>query len=237
MQNTYSKDGLVLDMSVLKLLETGRDIIRDKSRHMNHGMCINETKIIQTKEGICALSFDGVNDYVEVNKHISTVNNFTMELWMNPLSTHEIDAESTSGAGGTSGQRYAIFPSYSETWGAGRAGAGISAGTNGISVYEHNSGYMPALLVWEGTLSGWNHIVVVYIDRQPKLYVNEVLVRTGLTSSKIYVHSSMESIGGGNYGYFKGLIDEVRIYKRALSAEEVRGNMFASKRYRYMRGV
>ena len=237
MQNTYSKSGLALDISGQKLRETGRDIIIEKSRHMNHGMCMNGTNIIQTKEEICALSFNGVNDYMNVSKFIDVVNNFTMELWMNPLSTHEIDAESTSGNSGISGQRYAIFPTYGETWGAGRAGAGISAGTNGISVYEHTNGYMPALLVWEGTLSGWNHIVVVYIHRQPKLYVNEVLVRTGLTSSKTYVHPSTESIGGGDYGCFKGLIDEVRIYNRALSIEEVRGNMFTSKKYRYMRGV
>ena len=88
MQNTYSKDGLVLDMSVQKLQETGRDIIRDKSRHMNHGMYINETNIIQTKEGICALSVDGIDDYVEVsdNASLKPTKVVTMEFWANPSS-------------------------------------------------------------------------------------------------------------------------------------------------------
>jgi len=44
-------------------------------------------------------------------------------------------------------------------------------------------------------------------------------------------------LGFWNNDFFPGLIDEVRIYDRALSLEEVRGNMFASKRYKYMRGV
>ena len=82
MQNTYSKSGIVLDISGQKLRETGRDIIRDKSRHMNHGMCIG-TNIIQTEEGICALSFDGVNDYVEVS-HFDEFprEDVTVEFWL-----------------------------------------------------------------------------------------------------------------------------------------------------------
>ena len=91
MQNTYSKDGLILDMSVQKLQETGRDIIRDKSRHMNHGMCINETNIIQTKEGIGAGSFDGVNDYVDCgnDESLNIISAITIEAWVNTNSLED----------------------------------------------------------------------------------------------------------------------------------------------------
>ena len=64
----------------------------------------------------------------------SVDDNFTVELWVNPTSTHEIDAESTSVASGTSGQKYVIDP----YWGgatASTAGMGISVGPNGVSVY------------------------------------------------------------------------------------------------------
>ena len=49
------------------------------------------------------------------------------------------------------------------------AGVAISVGTNGVSVYEHAEGYMPALLVWEGELIGMNHLTVTYENKQPKL--------------------------------------------------------------------
>ena len=83
MQNTYSKSGLVLDILGQKLRETGRDILIDKSRHMNHGMCMNGTNIMQTKEAICAGSFDGVNDCVEV-PHFDEFprEDVTVEFWL-----------------------------------------------------------------------------------------------------------------------------------------------------------
>ena len=82
MQNTYSKSGLVLDISGQKLQETGRDIIRDKSRHMNHGMCVN-TNIIQTKEGTSVFSFNGVNDYINCGNDTSLnpTEAITVECW------------------------------------------------------------------------------------------------------------------------------------------------------------
>ena len=55
-------------------------------------------------------------------------------------------------------------------------------GTNGVSVYEHGDSYMPALLVYDTPITGWNHIAVVYTNKQPILYINGILVRTGLTS-------------------------------------------------------
>jgi RHS repeat-associated protein len=151
----------------------------------------------------------------------SVSNTFTMEVWVNPTATHEIDAQSTTGTLGTNGQRFAIFPSHGA--GSTESGVGISVGTNGVSVYELAGSYMPAILVWQGAVKGWTHIAVVYTNRQPKLYVNGELVATGLTSPRTLVHPSA-SITGGYYGGFLGTTDEVRIWNRALTGEEIKAN-------------
>ena len=168
-----------------------------------------------------ALNFDGGNDNITTGISLGSIsNNFSIETWIYPETTHQIDSESTGSMGGTAGQRYVFFPAW---WAAGHAGAGISAGTNGISVYEHADNYMPALLVWQSpqSLQGWTHVVVVYNDKRPSLYVNGVPVRQGLTSSKSFVHPSVESIGGGPYGYFRGSLDQVAVYDRVLSDTEI----------------
>ncbi len=159
-------------------------------------------------------------------------NDFTIAFWVNPTTTHQIDGQSTGGTGGTGGQRYAIYPAQgTDAWGAGHAGAGVSVGTNGVSVYEHAASYMPALLVWPGVVSGWTHVAVVYQARQPRLYINGALVATGLTSTVANIHPGLRTsvgmanndggVGGGNWGWFNGGIDEFRIYDGALDAAQV----------------
>ena len=165
-----------------------------------------------------ALSFDGVNDQVVNNGIANLTNNFTISFWAQPTTTHEIDSENTTGIGGTSGQRYALWPLWHTN---GHAGAGVSVGTNGVSVYESSDYYMPATLVYSGTLSGWTHVAVVYENKQPKLYINGSLVRTGLTSPMSFVHINPLEIGGDVYGYYGGKLDEIRVYNRSLSAAEV----------------
>ena len=173
-----------------------------------------------------ALSFDGLNDVVTVSSGTaltSAYNNFTISFWAQPLSTHEIDAEGTDIWGGVANQRYAIGPQHgAAAYGSSdHAGVGVSVGTNGVSVYEHSDAYMPATLVYSAGLKGWKHIVVVYEDRQPRLYLNGVLVRTGVKSTKPYVHIVPDQIGGMGYGYFNGKLDDVRIYNRVLSQAEI----------------
>ena len=164
-----------------------------------------------------ALSFDGVNDQV-LNNGADLINNFTISFWAQPTSTHEIDGESTAGFGGTSGQRYAVWPLWNNN---GHAGVGVSVGANGVSVYEHAANYMPATLVYSGNLSGWTKVTIVYENKQPKLYINGNLVRTGLTSPMSVVHLNPTEIGGDVYGYYAGKLDEIRVYNRPLSAAEV----------------
>jgi len=178
-----------------------------------------------------ALQFDGIDDFANITNDFENVfNSFTIDFWVYPTATHEIDTESNSGYDGVSGQKYAIFPTNADDLGLdnNHACVGLSIGTNGVSVYEHAADYMPALLVWEGTLNGWTHITLVYDDRVPKLYINGNLVRTGLTSTKSYVHPSPnnyfeDGIGGGYWGYFNGAIDSLKIYDKVLTPGETGG--------------
>jgi hypothetical protein len=166
-----------------------------------------------------ALGFDGVDDRVVVGTTGRPTDTFSFGCWLKTPVTHEVDPESTSGVGGVSGQRYVFDPQHGgETDG----GAGLSVGTNGILVYEHGSNYMPATAVYAAEIgSDWNHVMIVYDNKQPTIYLNGSAVRTGLTSPRAVVNAPIQ-IGGMAYGFFEGLIDEVRIYSRALSAAEVK---------------
>ena len=226
MQNTYSKGGLVLDISCQKLQETGRDIIRDKSRHMNHGMCMNGTDIIQTKEGICALSFDGVDDYVDCGSGASLApEKLTIEFWMYPKvvnASKYIICKATDT--GYARDYTLILESNGEMnfWFGENSNSYVSLNSSAISANQ------------------WIHIVALRDGSNARFYLNGVE-----DTSKAYSFTPTDKghtlkLGDLNAiaaNYFNGLIDEVRIYNRALSLEEVRGNMFASKRYKYMRGV
>ena len=66
----------------------------------------------------------------------TVVNDFSYESWLNFTSATaaiRIDPQTNASTVGTSGQHYAFSP---DNRGA-DAGAGLSAGTNGLAVYEH----------------------------------------------------------------------------------------------------
>ncbi len=149
------------------------------------------------------------------------VDDFTMAFWGNPDATRNGTGEGNSGITGTSGQRYAIFPRQGDVYGGGGRGAGVSVGTNGVSVFEHAGSHLPSPLVHDTPISGWTHIVVTYTARVPRLYLDGVLVRTGLVSLGP-IHPS-ENLGddGSGYGRYSGGLDDVRIYDRVLTVGEI----------------
>ena len=169
-----------------------------------------------------SMLFDGIDDGIIANTPLitSASNTFTYEFWALPQATHEIDSESTSGISGTSGQKWAIGAGH----GGSNAGAGVSVGTNGISVYEHGVSYLPALLVYPTTINDWVHIAVVYENKQPTLYINGVFAKTGLTSTRSAVYPSAE-FGTGAYGKFKGKLKDIRIWNYARTQAEIQADM------------
>jgi hypothetical protein len=176
-----------------------------------------------------AFSFNGVTGCVMNTNTLPLTNiqnSFTIEFWAYPQKGITIPPQNNTGYPGISGQSYAVFPDWGGTGGA--AGVGVSVGTNGIAVIEQAPSYMPSLLSYTNRINGWAHIAVVYASKQPVLYVNGVNVKTGITSTEAFVYPS-KNIGNEyasgftfqNYGPYEGLLDEVSIYSRALSAGEI----------------
>lgn len=74
-------------------------------------------------------------------------------------------------------------------------------------------------------LNSWNHVAAVVNGTTASLYTNGQLVGT-TTLGAISLNSINLAIGSLDYPagrYFNGLIDEVRIFNRALSAQEIAG--------------
>ena len=168
-----------------------------------------------------ALSFGGVDGFILCQTTDPLPNNtFTIEFWAFPNAARADTPESNAGTAGLGSQRYAIAPMAHP---GNDAGAGVSVGNNGISVFEHGGSYLPSLLVYNTPITAWTHVVVVYENKQPRLYVNGILVRTGLPSNRSFVFASewFGNPGNAGYGEYSGLLDEVSIYNRALSDVEI----------------
>jgi len=199
--------------------EEASGTLYDQSDNHNDSTSAQGVLYQQTGQTGYALGFDGIDDSIIVGANGRPADTFSFGGWFKTSATHEIDPESTSGVGGVNNQRYAFDPQHG---GESNGGAGLSLGTNGILVYEHGSNYMPATAVYQADIGNdWNHIMIVYDNKQPTIYLNGSAVRTGLTSPREVVNAPIH-FGGMAYGYFEGLMDEVRIYNRALSAAEIK---------------
>ena len=191
----------------------------DQSDNHNDGTPFNGVLYQQAGQVDYALGFDGVDDYIVVGTTGRPTDTFSFGGWFKTSATHEIDPQNTTSTGGVNNQRYAFDPQHG---GDANAGAGLSIGTNGVSVYEHGSNYMPATAVYATELGDdWNHIMIVYNNKRPTIYLNGRAVLTGLSSPRAIVNSPIQ-FGGMAYGYFEGLMDEVCIYNRVLSPAEIR---------------
>ncbi len=79
-------------------------------------------------------------------------------------------------------------------------------------------------------LTTWTHLAATYTGRRSRLYRNGTQVATVNRSGAIGASTGPLRIGGNSIWpaeFFNGLVDEVRIYNRALSAAEIQADMNA----------
>jgi hypothetical protein len=76
-------------------------------------------------------------------------------------------------------------------------------------------------------LNAWTHLAATYDGAALRLYVNGALASTRAMTGPITASASPLRIGGNTiWGeFFNGVIDELRIYNRALTAQEIQSDM------------
>ncbi|MFA5797797.1 MAG: LamG-like jellyroll fold domain-containing protein, partial [Candidatus Woesearchaeota archaeon] len=154
-------------------------------------------------------TFDGVNDYITTSKTGMFGTQGSILLWIKPtvidgsLKTL-VDLASTGADGGIL---------FADGYTANTPYFQYSNGSNNIALGGN--------VLTTGT---WQHMTITYGSSGAKIYQNGILVNSNSQIPNINLSAtSYVYIGshGGSIRFINGTIDEVQIYNRSLSAEEV----------------
>ncbi len=165
------------------------------------------------------MAFDGVDDYVQIpDANLNLTSQVTISAWINTKSRaarqvivgqwNYSDSPAKQSilldARGDVDQRFCFSLSNDGT------------DATKYTVYSEQR-FLP------GT---WYHVVGTYDGSVMKLYVNGQLENSTPATGNIFISSTMKWIIGafnsGTDAFFDGIIDDVRIYNRPLSADEVK---------------
>jgi hypothetical protein len=160
-----------------------------------------------------ALSFNGTSHAVSVGSGASLVNltnNFSVAAWIRPQDLSGVRRiVSHARNNGNNG------------WGLGIRDGGLRFTTYGVRDYDTNIGILAT--------QQWVHVAAVMgSNNHVTFYVNGVAVQTVAGSAPGRVATSSMLLGASTpvnsttqYEFFSGLMDEVRVYGRALTAAEI----------------
>jgi hypothetical protein len=141
---------------------------------------------------------------------LDLTNGMTLEAWVNPATgsgwrTVMLKEDASSMA-------YALYSANNASRPAGFVHTNVDVDLNGTAAVP---------------LNVWTHLAVTFDGTTMRMFVNGTQVSTRALSGAAAVGTGALRIGGNAvWGeYFKGLIDEVRVYNRALTAMEVQTDM------------
>jgi len=194
---------------ILYMNEGSGTTVYDRSGWNNHGTIYNATWTKVWRDWL--LSFDGVDDYVRVanSASLNLTSALTVSLWFKTSVVHDgalvWKAQST------------YLPAY------GVAYFGSSYGEIIGRIVDVNGNCHVVEFPWVAD-GVWHNLVMTYDGTTQKLYLDGVLKSSNSWTGTVITTNYDVLIGDREtyHSYFNGLIGEVRIYNRALSADEVK---------------
>ena len=191
--------------------------VGDLSGYVNDGTLTNG--VVWGSTGY--FTFDGVDDVVVIpyNASMQPTTALTMEawIWLNglPSSWYSVfQSPETNGAHTANYFDWAIYINYT---------GGLHTRINGIS-----DGFSTGTTtkVQDRT---WSHAVITWNGSLVSYYLQGKLIQTKSLSTVIAYNNNTDKLIGANAGgfeSFKGNISDVKLYNRALSADDVKQNYF-----------
>ena len=188
----------------------------DASGTGNTGTLTNGAAWSSTGKYGGAISFDGVNDSVTVadSASLDLTSGMTLEAWVRP-STTGWPYRTVLMKEQTGNLAYALY---------------LTDATRPLTTAIIGGGEKVAQSGTALTANTWVHLASTYDGTNLRLYVNGTLVTTTAATGAISVSSGALRIGANliwTEEAFAGLVDEVRVYNRALLAAEVTSDMNA----------
>ncbi|MFH1947118.1 MAG: LamG domain-containing protein [Candidatus Magasanikbacteria bacterium] len=158
-----------------------------------------------------AIELDGVNDHLTIANSLALniADAVTLETWIKP----EIKVGEEK------------LPMYIVQKGGYRLQVtNPKYGVLGATLIDVN-GTKTNLSTYGLNMGAWNHVTITYDGTEAKLYVNGVLSQTKPLTGPLQTTGYPLTIGeiNGNYHY-KGMIDELKVYNRAITEQEVLDN-------------
>jgi hypothetical protein len=191
--------------------ETSGTTAKDATGHGLTGTVSGATWVAAGKYGR-ALSFDGDKDQVTIadNSRLDLTNGMTLEAWLQPTTTsgwRTVMAKEQSG-----GLVYGLFGS-SDT---GKAAADV------FTTSELNTRTATALAT-----TTWTHLAATYNGSTLTIYINGVVSSSRSVPGPLKTSTGVLRLGGNSAlgEWFKGRIDEVRVYDKALTAAQIQSDL------------
>lgn len=160
-----------------------------------------------------ALAFDGLDDVVAIanTSHLQLTAGMTLEAWVRPDTLQSWRSVVLKEA--PFGLAYGLYANTDTNRAAGYASIG------GAPRAAASSSALPP--------GEWSHVAVTYNARELKLWVNGIQRAARSIPGVIDSSNGQLMLGGNNvWGeYFDGVIDNVRVYNRALGAAAIQANM------------
>ena len=179
----------------------------------HHGTAFGDAKVAADPAHGQVLAVDGNGDGADV-PYSADLNPpaFTVSVWANPTTGGSGYRSPITSRGDAPQKGYILYVEPGNTW-----QFWIGTGTG----WNNTAG--PA-----AQLDEWAHVTATFANDQKMLYLNGRLVAQGTavlspnTQWPLRIGGGATETTAGNY-FFRGLIDEVCLYNRALSPEEVAG--------------
>jgi len=195
--------------------EGANTTVADSSGSVNNGTVSSTTWSTAGKFGN-ALSFNGTSSWVTVAdaNSLDLTSGMTLEAWVRPTAL------------GTT-WRCVIFK---ERPGGIVYGLYANEDTSKPIGQVYLGGEQNALGTAALPLNAWTHLAVTFDGTTLRLYVNGALAGSKAAAGSMAASTGVLRIGGNAIWpeFFAGLIDEVRVYNRALSAAEIGADMNAA---------